>query len=73
MYVLLRFIVSSFDSLVRFFHSFSVKLDVKRAFLAYGFKNDLYPRVALLTCEKFLLYCGTKRPDTEEVLQRPGP
>ena len=39
MYVLLRFIVSSFHSLVRLFHSFSVKLDVKRAFFGLWLKE----------------------------------
>ena len=48
MFVLVRSMVSSFHSLVRSFHSFSIKLDVKRAFLAYGLKNELYTRVALL-------------------------
>ena len=34
--------VSYFLSLTRSFRSFGIKLDVKRAFLAYGLNNEVY-------------------------------
>ena len=54
------------DFLVRSFHSFSVKLDVKRAFFWLMVKergilmsSPLVFARGLKTCEKFWLYCGT--------------
>ena len=55
------------DFLVRSFHSFSVKLDVKRAFFFWLMVKErgilmsstlVFAR-GLKTCEKFWLYCGT--------------
>ena len=59
MFVLFRSMVSSLHSLVRSFRSFSLKLDMMCACLAYGLKNELSTQVTLLTREKFLPYCGT--------------
>ena len=65
MFVLFRSMVSSLHSLVRSFRSFSLKLDMMCACLAYGLKNELSTQVTLLTREKFLPYCGTIWPWNE--------